>query len=64
MEALPELLTDPRSLRDGYLAELKAFVDELRRGCRNQNIDFVPLRTDARLDVALSSYLGRRQARR
>ena len=62
LEECPPLLTDPRSLRQGYLDQFKQFVDELQRGCRNQNIDYLQLRTDTRLDVALSSYLGRRMA--
>jgi hypothetical protein len=63
LEQYPELLTDPRSLRDGYLAELSAFVAEMRRGCRNQNVDYVQLRTDHNLGVAISSYLASRMAR-
>jgi len=63
LEEYPPLLTDPRSLRQGYLDQVGQFVDELERGCRNQNIDYVQLRTDTRLDVALSSYLARRMAR-
>jgi uncharacterized protein (DUF58 family) len=63
LEQLPELLTDPRSLRDGYLAELQTFLKEVKGGCRDQNIDFVPLRTDQNLGVALSSYLAQRLTR-
>ncbi len=63
LEQYPELLTDPRSLRDGYLAEVNAFLTEMQHGCRNQNVDFVPLRTDHNLGVAISSYLAHRLAR-
>ncbi len=63
LEQYPELLTDPRSLRDGYLAEVNAFVSEMQHGCRNQNVDYVQLRTDQNLGVALSSYLAHRLAR-
>jgi uncharacterized protein (DUF58 family) len=63
LEQYPELLTDPRSLRDGYLAEVNNFLTEMQHGCRNQNVDFVPLRTDHNLGVALSSYLAHRLAR-
>jgi uncharacterized protein (DUF58 family) len=63
MEQYPELLTDPRSLRDGYLAEVNTFLTEMQHGCRNQNVDFVQLRTDANLGVALSSYMSYRLAR-
>jgi uncharacterized protein (DUF58 family) len=63
LEEYPPLLTDPRGLRKSYLEQFEAFVDGLRRGCRQQNIDYVQMRTDTRLDVALSSYLGHRLAR-
>jgi uncharacterized protein (DUF58 family) len=63
LEQWPELLTDPRSLRRGYLAEMQAFLSELKHGCRGQNIDYVQLTTDSNLAVALSSYLAHRLAR-
>ena len=47
MEQMPELLTDPRSLRDGYLEQVRLFATELEQGCRAQNIDFVRLRRPA-----------------
>jgi uncharacterized protein (DUF58 family) len=64
LEQFPDLLTDPRSLRDGYLAEVGAFVAALQHGCREQNIDYVQLRTDANLAVALTSYLAHRLTRK
>ena len=41
LEQMPELLTDPRSLRDGYLEQIQTFIAELQRGCLTQNIDYV-----------------------
>jgi uncharacterized protein (DUF58 family) len=64
LEQYPELLTDPRSLRDGYLEQVGTFVREIKSGCLAQNIDYVQLRTDASLGVVLSSYLGYRLARK
>jgi hypothetical protein len=63
LEQYPELLTDPRTLRQGYLNEVAAYLLELQRGCRGQNIDYVQLRTDATLGIALSSYLANRLVR-
>jgi uncharacterized protein (DUF58 family) len=63
LEQYPELLTDPRSLRQGYLDELQGFLRDVRRACREENIDYVQLRTDSNLAVALSSYLARRLTR-
>jgi len=64
LEQYPELLTDPRSLRDGYLEQVQSFVAQLEHGCRMQNIDFVQLRSDHSLGVALSGYLAHRLARK
>jgi uncharacterized protein (DUF58 family) len=64
LEQHPELLTDPRSLRRAYLEEIESFVTELQRSCRGENIDYVQLRTDANLAVALSSYLAHRSTRK
>jgi uncharacterized protein (DUF58 family) len=64
LEQYPELLTDPRSLRDGYLEQVRDFIHQLEHGCRFQNIDFVQLRTDRSLGVGLSGYLAHRLARK
>lgn len=63
MEQLPHLLTDPRSLRASYLAELQRWREELTRGCRSLNVDLVPFRTDADPGTALAAYLARRLKR-
>jgi uncharacterized protein (DUF58 family) len=64
LEQWPELLTDPRTLRDGYLAEVNAFVEQVQKGCLSQNIDYVQLRTNHSLGIVLSSYLAYRLARK
>ena len=63
LEKFPDLLTDPRALRKSYLEEIGNFVHDLKRGCRDQNIDYVQLHTDTPLNVALSSYLAHRLKR-
>jgi len=60
LEQLPDVLTDPRSLRKAYLEEFNGFVRQVKQGCRAQRVDYVQLRTDQPLDVALSSYLASR----
>src|SRR5262249_20259807 len=47
LEQFPELLTDPRSLRQGYLEQVEHFMREVQRGCRAQNVDYVQMPTDA-----------------
>ena len=63
MEELPELLVDPRSLRDAYMKEINDFQTDMRRGCLANKIDYVRLVTSQHLDVMLSSYLAARAAR-
>jgi len=63
LEAMPELLADPRSLRDAYLAEIDEFQETIRKGCLAQRIDYVKVVNSQPLDVILSSYLAARAAR-
>jgi uncharacterized protein (DUF58 family) len=63
LEELPDVLADPRSLRQAYLAEFARFLGRVERGCRHHQIDYRRMRTDQPLDVALSSYLASRMAR-
>lgn len=63
LEHWPEMMTDPRSLRAAYQQEFETFLKDLRRGCREMRIDHLLLRTDASLDIALSSFLASRAKR-
>ena len=63
MEQLPDVLTDPRALRRAYLHEFNKFLEAVSRGCREQRADYVLLRTDESLEIALSSYLAARMSR-
>lgn len=62
LEELGELLTEPRALREGYLAELSNFTAELRKLCRTMHIDFVRMNSGESLDVSLSGFLANRAA--
>jgi hypothetical protein len=63
LEQLPEVMTDPRSLRGAYLAEFGKFLASVQTGCRAQQIDYQRLRTDQSLGVAMSHYLATRMAK-
>ena len=63
LEAFPELLVDPPGLRQAYLAEFEAFLKSVRQGCHARNIDYLQLRTDQPLDIALSRFLAARMNR-
>lgn len=63
MEQEPDLLTDPRALREGYLEQMQSHAEEIQRGCLNQNVDFLQLRSDQSLGLVLAGYLASRLAR-
>lgn len=62
MEQLPDLLCDPRSLRDGYIEALEEYLVEVRRGCARTGIDYSLVRTSDYLDAVLSKFLHQRMA--
>ncbi|HLN27624.1 MAG TPA: DUF58 domain-containing protein [Gemmataceae bacterium] len=62
MEELPQLVCDPRALREGYLEALQEYLTEVRRGCARQGIDYAQIRTDDYLDAVLSKFLHHRMA--
>jgi uncharacterized protein (DUF58 family) len=62
LEEQGELLTEPQSLRQGYLNELAAFTDQLKKNCRGMHIDFTRMNSGASLDTALSGFLATRAA--
>nr|WP_231871477.1 DUF58 domain-containing protein [Planctomyces sp. SH-PL62] len=64
MEGLPDVAADPAVLGAAYRKEVADYLDALKKGCRMIDIDYVPLRTDQPLDVALSAYLASRAARK
>jgi uncharacterized protein (DUF58 family) len=62
LEEMGELLTEPRALRDGYLEQLSAATDGLKRLCRGMHIDFTRMNSGEPLDVSLSGFLATRAA--
>ena len=64
MEELPDLLCDPRALRDGYLEALEEYLIEVRRGCTRMGIDYTLVRTSDYLDAVLSQFLFHRMSQR
>lgn len=60
MEELPNLLCDPRALREGYLEALDEYLVEVRRGCTRLGIDYQLVRTGDYLDAVLSKFLHHR----
>lgn len=53
-------LTDPRAIREEYLASLNRFLTEVQRACLNYQIDYVRVGTHQPLETVLSAFLARR----
>jgi len=60
LEEMPDLIAEPRSLRDGYLEVLGEFLEQVRRMCASMRIDYILLDTADRLDKSLSGFLAAR----
>jgi uncharacterized protein (DUF58 family) len=63
LEALGDVVTEPRSLRAAYQREIQAFLQHVRTGCRAQQVDYRAVRTDQPLDALLSTFLAARSKR-
>jgi len=64
MEDWGELLVNPRAIKEAYRAEVDEFTRTMKSGCLRNQIDFVQITTDTKLDVALSAYLAARMKRK
>jgi uncharacterized protein (DUF58 family) len=60
LEELGELTCDPRALREGYLEALQAYLNDVRRECARNKIDYQVIRTSEHLDAALAGFLSKR----
>jgi uncharacterized protein (DUF58 family) len=61
LELDEQLSCNPRALREGYLQALDAYLSEVRRGCTQNGVDYVLLRTSDPLDAALAAFLSKRK---
>lgn len=63
LEQLPDVLTDPRTLRKAYLEKLGSFLRTIQARIHDLHMDYLQIRTDQPMDVTLSSFLAQRMAR-
>ncbi|RCS41558.1 DUF58 domain-containing protein [Bremerella cremea] len=63
LEAFPELLADPISVRKAYRQEIEAFVNDLRSQALANQMDYAQIRTDQPFDAVLRNFLNHRNAR-
>jgi len=64
MEEMPNLVCDPRALRDGYLEALDDYLVEVRRGLTRIGVDYTQVKTSDYLDAVLTKFLSHRMADR
>ncbi|OWK46709.1 DUF58 domain-containing protein [Fimbriiglobus ruber] len=60
LEGVEELMTRPHLLRPAYLRAFNDYLKELEKGCDGSRIEYVRMRTDRPVGVALGEYLVRR----
>ncbi len=61
METGRTLPSQAEALKAGYLEQLNNLIQEYRRGCGGNSIDYVQIDTTTPFDYALSSYLSHRK---
>lgn len=60
MEAMGELVGEPRALRQGYLESLNSFLDDIRRRCIANRVGYALVSTSDHLAAVLAEFLARR----
>jgi hypothetical protein len=55
-----DLTCDPRALREGYLAAVQAYLEDLRRRCAGATVDYRTVRTSENLDAVLAHFVNNR----
>jgi len=60
METNERIQVDPAYVRDAYMEQLEAFLEDYRRACAETRIDYVMTDTTVPYDFMLSRYLAKR----
>lgn len=63
LELEPELLVDPRGIREEYLSQFNSFCDQIEHGCREMKIDLVRCVTSEPAADVLARYITGRSRR-
>ncbi len=56
-----EIITTPQVIRESYLSNFNAFLDTYRLALRQADVDYNVITTSTPIDLALASYLAKRQ---
>ena len=60
METKERILVQPDSIRNVYIEEVRKFIDNYRRACRESGIDYVLTDTSVPYDYMLTRYVAKR----
>ncbi|HEY1067514.1 MAG TPA: DUF58 domain-containing protein, partial [Pirellulales bacterium] len=60
LEQSDALNCNPRALREGYLKSLQKFLDDVKRRCAQNTVDYALIRTSDPLDAVLAKFLSSR----
>jgi len=60
LEGYPEIVAEPRSLRDAYLEALTSYLDEVERVCATLGVNYLRTHTGEPLDSAIISVISSR----
>lgn len=63
LESLDFLNCNPRALREGYLEAVNEFLEQTRRACAHNTVDYALIRTSQPMDAALATFLSSRLGR-
>jgi len=64
MEDDRKVEVNPREIKESYLEEFGAFLEQVRTTCAQADVEYLRVRTDESLDGVLLRFLARRQERR
>jgi uncharacterized protein (DUF58 family) len=64
LETHEKFQVDPKSVREAYLSELRAFIDRYKKACSDSDTEYVLTDTSVPYGFLLRSYLARRQRMR
>jgi len=59
LETQPDVLVQPRAIRQAYLAALQEFLERVEIGCRSLQADYFRVRSDEAIDRVLQQVLGK-----
>ncbi|MFP4056524.1 MAG: DUF58 domain-containing protein [Candidatus Brocadiia bacterium] len=57
LELEGEVITQPKRIREAYLAEVRKFLDRIRGACERSHVDHVVVDTSRPVDAVISAYL-------